>query len=330
MFRHVAPHRFGTFERLWESTLRPLLEAADARNALEIGSDQGDLTRLLTHFCAERGGKAHIIDPSPAFHPRTLSAELGEAFVFHQAPSVDVLGSLPHVDAVLIDGDHNWHTVMCELRILSARSPEAAAFPLIILHDTGWPYGRRDMYYMPERIPASERQPYDRLGMQIDSSHLKHGGLNQDFCNARHEGGPRNGVRTAIEDFLQEAPYPLTFQHLPGVHGIGILASHARLATSPVLAELLASLRPSSELEKHLEAIERDRLILEIRTQERERTLEMIRTENARLRSIIHNRTHTDVRIQELQQELDHLRRTKSWKITAPLRRLEKFLRDSR
>ena len=61
---------------------------------------------------------------------------------------------LPAMDAALIDGDHNWYTVYNELKLLAATAREAdAALPVLVLHDVGWPYGRRDLYYAPEQIP---------------------------------------------------------------------------------------------------------------------------------------------------------------------------------
>ena len=32
--------------------------------------------------------------------------------------------------------------------------------PLLVLHDVGWPYGRRDLYYDPDDIPASTASPW--------------------------------------------------------------------------------------------------------------------------------------------------------------------------
>jgi hypothetical protein len=46
------------------------------------------------------------------------------------------------------------------------------------------------------------------------------------FAWALHEGGPRNGVLTAIEDFvseLHEAGRTLAFAELPAVFGLGVL-----------------------------------------------------------------------------------------------------------
>ncbi len=49
----------------------------------------------------------------------------------------------------------------------SRERPQDAGTPLpvLILHDVGWPYGRRDLYYTPETIPEEFRQPYEQAGM---------------------------------------------------------------------------------------------------------------------------------------------------------------------
>ena len=67
---------------------------------------------------------------------------------------------------VLIDGDHNWYTVLSELETIERLCDERGqGFPLVLLHDIGWPYGRRDLYYDPASIPEEHRKPYDKKGM---------------------------------------------------------------------------------------------------------------------------------------------------------------------
>ncbi len=64
---------------------------------------------------------------------------------------------------MFLDGDHNWYTVFHELRLIEEHCQRnERLFPLVLLHDLGWPYGRRDLYYNPETIPAEYRQPYAR------------------------------------------------------------------------------------------------------------------------------------------------------------------------
>src|SRR4029077_10401983 len=102
-------------------------------------------------------------------------------------------------------------------RCESAAGPRAgtggaggAPLPILILHDVLWPYGRRDLYYAPERIPEEFRQPYSQKGIEPGTPHvLAKGGMNLTMWNADLEGGPRNGVMTALDDFIAEYDKPL-------------------------------------------------------------------------------------------------------------------------
>ena len=52
--------------------------------------------------------------------------------------------------------------------MLAATAREAGApLPVCFLHDVGWPYGRRDLYYAPERIPEEFRQPWAQKGLRL-------------------------------------------------------------------------------------------------------------------------------------------------------------------
>ena len=58
--------------------------------------------------------------------------------------SLDELPRLEKMDAVIIDGDHNWYSVYNELKLLARQVEKGGPFPLSFVHDVGWPYGRRD------------------------------------------------------------------------------------------------------------------------------------------------------------------------------------------
>src|SRR5208282_5559163 len=167
----------------------------------------------------------HSIDPAPAFDVNAWRQEHGDRFIFHRALSHPVIPRLPRHDVVLLDGDHNWYTVFHELKLLEKRGQELGqSFPLIIFHDIGWPYGRRDLYYDPATIPPAFLQPYDCKGLQPGCDGLREsGGINYNICHARQAGGPRNGVLTAIEDFHKEAAETLDWIVIPGFNGLGIL-----------------------------------------------------------------------------------------------------------
>jgi hypothetical protein len=210
--------------RFWE-IVEPILERIGPRTIIEIGAGAGANTKNLLTFCEGRDCVLHSIDPAPAFDVAAFERHHAERFVFHARPSLEVLPGLPCPDAVLIDGDHNWFTVINELRLVADASRRASRpFPVVMLHDVGWPYGRRDLYYAPERVPDEYRHPFARKGIAPGRSELvERGGVNPELCNATIEGTPRNGVLTAVEDFLTEARVGLAFTVLPGFHGLGIL-----------------------------------------------------------------------------------------------------------
>ncbi len=124
-------------------------------------------------------------------------------------------------DAVIIDGDHNYYTVSEELRLIEESAREAT-LPLIALHDVCWPHARRDTYYAPERIPPEQRQPLARDAMVAPGEPgVASSGLRYAWA-AEREGGPRNGVLTAIEDFMGERE-GLRLALVPAYFGLGLL-----------------------------------------------------------------------------------------------------------
>jgi len=235
----------------WQSTIQPLFEIIKPSRIVEIGADYGDNTQNLLAWCSRSGARAYIIDPFPKFDPDAYKIQYGDVFVFYRGMSLSALPLIDRMDAVLIDGDHNWYTVYHELKLIEKacladgskvpRTPEGSIsggsmahglpeepdhgrFPLVFIHDVAWPYARRDMYYDPETIPEAWRMAYARKGIDPDSIDLvEEGGLNPHLCNARYAHNIRNGVLTAVEDFMRESSVPLELVTIPVFHGLGIL-----------------------------------------------------------------------------------------------------------
>ena len=65
------------------------------------------------------------------------------------------------------------------------------------------------------------------------------GGVNAELANAEHEGRPRNGVLTGVEDFVAGHDRPLRLVVLPIYFGLAILVEEALLAERPRLAAVL-------------------------------------------------------------------------------------------
>ncbi|WP_239394790.1 class I SAM-dependent methyltransferase [Frankia sp. CiP3] len=245
----------GTVEAVTERTLQPLLlhslaelrevwlplvEAVRARSVVEIGSESGVTSSLLVDMLRRHGGgRLLIVDPDPRGLP-----DSGEAVevVTVRGYSPQALDGLPLADAYLIDGDHNFPTVSAELRTVdeAVRAHGGSHFPLVILHDVGWPAGRRDQYYVPSRIPRRDRQPYSwDHGVRLDNAEAVRGGFRGEgaFAWALTEGGPRNGVRTAVEDFIADRP-ELRFHLVSPIFGLGVVVDR-RASWAARVEELL-------------------------------------------------------------------------------------------
>jgi len=247
----------------WPEVVRPLLDALQPRNLVEIGSESGRTTRLLLEFAREQQAHVHAIDPSPAFDVTAWLAEFCGSFTFHRLPSLVALCGIDRFDAVLIDGDHNWFTVFNELKLIESRSLETGQnFPLILLHDVAWPYGRRDLYYNPDAIPAEYRHPWANKGISPTRSELlDSGGFNASMCNAVKEGGPRNGVLTAMQDYVAQSIIGFEQVVIPAVFGLGILLPQPLAAERPQLAQRVRAWAVP-EIQRFIERMEMARIAM--------------------------------------------------------------------
>jgi hypothetical protein len=259
--------------RFWNSVIKPVFVALEPRVIVEIGADRGRNTANVLEYCRRTDSVAHVIDPLPKFNIKQWQQEWSEA-IFHQQLSLDALPTIGAMDVVLIDGDHNWYTVFNELKLLEKIAGCVDRFPLVLLHDVEWPYDRRDSYHAPATIPSRYRHPYAKLGIRPGKSELvEERGLNAGFMHAVYENTPRNGVLTAVEDFLSESHLDCHVVVLPGMHGLGILATRALLRRNQKLAQLLASFDTKEFLTRHCRDIERARIRTSIRGREKRKLM---------------------------------------------------------
>lgn len=245
------------FSLFWIDIVRPLFRAIQATSLLEIGAGEGEHTRLLLRYCEEVGGDLTVVEPEVGPGLRHLLEGSPRARLYH-GRSETVVPTLGHlVDAVILEGDLNYYVVRGDLeRIAELARRQGGAFPLMLVKNTSWPYARRDMYYAPEAIPASHRHPFSRGGLTPWSPGQVAGVINAEFANAMQEGGPRHGVLTAVEDFLEESDPGLHLWTLPLNHGLGILYRES----SPAAAFMEEHLRFSPGLRRLLETVEIARL----------------------------------------------------------------------
>jgi hypothetical protein len=267
----------------WETIVEPLIERVRPKCVVEIGSEEGKTTRRLAELCRRCGAVLHAIDPSPKFDVAAWQAEFDGHLIVHRATSLAALPQIDGIDAALVDGDHNWYTVYHELRLIERSSAAAGRpFPLVLCHDIGWPYGRRDLYYAPASIPAEHRNPYEKKGMLPNSVPLvPRGGFNANLCNATIEHGPRNGVLTAVEDFLREAAGPIDFVQLPGFHGLGVLCDRRRKESNGELAAYLDSMNLTPWMRQYVAELEAWRVRAKIAEREAIAALRLARVKRS-------------------------------------------------
>jgi hypothetical protein len=156
---------------------------------------------VLVDWAAVSGARVLAIDPAPQPGLVELASEHPSLELIRET-SLDALPTIELPEVVIIDGDHNYYTVASELRLIGERirGPE---LPLLLFHDVCWPHGRRDDYFDPDQIPSEYRQPVvgERSGISPDDPGSKPDGLPYHRSAAR-EGGLRNGVLTAVEEFV--------------------------------------------------------------------------------------------------------------------------------
>lgn len=197
---------------------------------VEIGADKGFTTRMVSELCHELAVPFVSVDPSPSDgvddivgvdHRRITSSEFFKS------------GQVPAATVWIVDGDHNYETVAMELEGIAKAT--ASSDCLIFLHDLGWPNGRRDFWYSLDSAPDDASRMSDGHGVSLDVEGVclkSQGiGLGSIAAVAPLEGGPRNGVLTAVEDFLAtDEGSAWEFRWTPVFFGFGYLVKRVTLA----------------------------------------------------------------------------------------------------
>lgn len=267
MKRDLLIHSMSTFAPI---TI-PVLQAINATVIAEIGAEHGGNSKLLYEWLKNRSGKLISIDcnPSKAFLDWLPTVN---DVVHHVAKeSLQAIPDIQNVDAWFIDGDHNWYTVYHELKMIRDLNKKQNRPTLIFLHDVSWPWARRDLYYSPNRIPEKYRHPHTfDGGVTLDNADIIKGGFrsNGAYAIAKQEGGEKNGVLTAVDDFTKEFKGEYCFAHIPAVFGLGVLFD----LTHPDVEKIAALVTPyhNNHLLQTLETNRLDNYLKVIEMQDRD------------------------------------------------------------
>lgn len=253
--------------------MQPCLEARGTGSLLEIGSFAGELTESLLEWGTPKGVRISTVEPLPPEDLREVVARHPELTLIEDT-GVGALESLDELpDTVIIDGDHNYFTLTGELDKIAEIAGDEP-LPLLMFHDVCWPHERRDTYYAPDRVPESERQPLAKdCTIAPGNPGLSDGGLPFEWAAAR-EGGEKNGVLTAIEDFMERRG-GLRLAVVPVFFGFGVLWEE----TAPYAEAVATSIAPFDR-NPVMERAEANRVALLVRTHADAKT---IREQNERI-----------------------------------------------
>jgi cephalosporin hydroxylase len=229
------PQRVGSSLANLRELILDCLDATGAMSVAQVGPGSGELARVLLDRVTDDGTRVIAIGPSPAAELVELGRRNSRLEVFRGGVDA-ALGAIDDLDAVIIDGDPNYHTVSEVLRVIDERAA-GSQIPLLMVHNVGWPYGRRDVYPAPERIPDGRRQPVvERPFLFPNESGVVGEGLPM-YAAAEREGGPRNGVLAAVEEFVDRREQ-VRVATLAPFFGLAVLW-HCDAPWAPTLAEVV-------------------------------------------------------------------------------------------
>jgi hypothetical protein len=203
----------------WSHLIEPLLMEAHVRHVVDVGAKPDVLGRQLEAFAARAGGSY------------TLLRSTG--------PNVNEIPL--HAAACFLRGDPNWYTVHHALEALARRARALGVpFPLVLVCDAGWPYGRRDGYDDPGAVPPRYRNACRRLGLLPGvPTPVEVGGAHGQRHNGVFAYGSCNGVLTAVEDFTEERA-EIRHVAVPGHASLAVVTDAVkRAAPGTLLAGLL-------------------------------------------------------------------------------------------
>lgn len=186
----------------YELSIIPIiLKKFKVNNIIISGMPDNLVSNLIFNYCDEHDVSYTVID--------THDLEID----YIKDYSLNALSNLNNYGAIFLNDDPNWYTVYNELKIINKNNEE---FPLVFICHNIFPHKRRDSYIDPNIIPKEfineNSKTFNYNGIE----------LRDGFYHAVSENTPKNGVLTAIEDFLVENT-SLGMMNFKLVNGIVIL-----------------------------------------------------------------------------------------------------------
>ncbi len=179
-----------------------ILNRFKVKNAVISGLSDEETINQIFKYCNDNDINYVAIDSNSSSNEKIISDY-----------TLNILPNLTNYDAIFLNDDPNWYTVFNELKIINKSNDE---FPLVFLGHNIFPHKRRDSYINPEIIPEQFLNKYSKELIYKDVK------LRDNYFHAIEENTPKNGVLTAIEDFIKENP-SIDMMNIKFINGITIL-----------------------------------------------------------------------------------------------------------
>lgn len=172
-----------------------------------IGLSNVNIIEEVISFCIENDSLLYAIDSEidieDFFVINNKNKHSYENIKYFKDNAFNVLPNLRNIDAIFINDDPNWYTVYSELNLIKKTNSN---FPLVFICNNKYPHKRRDSYSNLDNIPNEyKNECCNKLIIEyVDDNEMKYTEIEDGFCHAIHNNTPKNGVLTAIEDFLNE------------------------------------------------------------------------------------------------------------------------------
>lgn len=182
--------------------INEILKDSKSKNILLIGFKSGNLIEFILKYVKINSGKLMCIDSKPKINVDDIVADKNNFTLFRQ-DSLIKLADFQDYDAVFIDGNPNWYTVYNELNIIENNCKK---FPLIFICNAVFPNERRDAYYYFDNIPSHYQQINSKklIIFRDITNESKKIVFKDDHYHAIYSNTEKNGVLTAIEDYVQK------------------------------------------------------------------------------------------------------------------------------
>ena len=250
----------------WNSVLQSLIKAVERTRVLCLGSETESHQDKLAEAICSLGIQFTLVGSKASFDREALKRKHGPLFQLIQNNNPSSLENYFPADLVFIRGASNWFTVFNHLKLVESLCDKGGyTFPVVGVFNTGWPYGRRDSYAEHSEVPAQFKQPHKTGGLIPGSNgvHLS-AGFDLNSEHAIEEGGSKNGVLTAIDEFISSTSQELRLTTLEGLHGISLVYSQEVLSRNSNLNNLIKDFSPSTILAEHLSEVEKQRVLAEV------------------------------------------------------------------